>query len=137
MKFELCMLIPTVPKARPRATIAGHIFMPERYRAWTEEARRLLRLDWTQEPLEGPLELHITFWGPSRQRGDLEGLLGSWADAMSGYKDRPGIVFHDDAQIETLSGRFAPAEEWCATIEVRHAEPIEWPKKQRKRRAKA
>lgn len=132
--YSLQIALPTVPKARKVVSVYGHSLLPERYRLWMEEARRLLALQWPHGPLAGPLRVEIEFQGPSRPRGDLEGLAGAWADAMSGYKDiREPIVMLDDRQIERWSMSIAPGPRWATRIVVEQIPPIDWPADQAKR----
>jgi len=83
---------PPVPKARPYVT---------QYRTFTSRRTReyelAVRLCYQGDLLEGPVQVCVTFWMPDRKRVDLDNLVKSLLDGLSGQ------AFHDDAQVVHLS----------------------------------
>lgn len=53
------------------------------------------RYQYRGAPLEGPLELFIALWWPTKRNHDVDNVKGL-LDALT------GILWHDDGQIESL-----------------------------------
>ena len=56
--------------------------------------QRQINAQWSQDPLEGPIAVHIEMHGEGR--GDLDNLTGFVLDAAGPAKGRPGILWVDD-----------------------------------------
>lgn len=137
-RVRLLLPHPPLSKPRPRATIQGRIYMPERYRAWQEAVLLDAGQQFGGEPLHGPLMMMLTVKGPSRGRGDLEGYFGALADTLGGnrHANKSGLVFDDDDQIIDLAAVFLPAAEWCLDVTIEEMPPLAYPKPPRPRKAK-
>lgn len=136
-RVRLLLPHPPLSKPRPRATIQGRIYMPERYRAWQEAVLLDAGLQFAGEPLHGPLQMTLIVEGPSRGRGDLEGYFGALADTIGGnrHANAPGLVFDDDDQIIRLAASFTPAPDWCLDVTIDEMPPLTYPKPSRARKA--
>jgi len=75
----------------------GRVHLDPKARTWREEAQWALRLRWgRQEPLEGPVVIHILAVPPDHRRRDLDNLGKSVLDALN------GLVIGDDSQVRRL-----------------------------------
>lgn len=81
------------PKGRPRFSKSGHAYTPTATRQWEGYLRDLYALHF-REPLEGNLEVDLTFYTTSR--ADLDNLAKAVLDAGN------GIIFKDDIQVKKL-----------------------------------
>jgi Holliday junction resolvase RusA-like endonuclease len=86
--------MPLFSKARPRLTRSGHAYMPAAYREAQLEMQCQIRRQWQQDPLEGPLALHVEMHGEGR--GDADNLVGALLDAAGPSKGKPGMLWVDD-----------------------------------------
>lgn len=59
---------------------------------WQLEAKS----QWRKKPLDGDLELWVTFFYGTKRKRDLDNSNKLWQDALT------GIVYHDDSQIAYL-----------------------------------
>lgn len=101
-----------VPKGRSRSTRSGHHYTPAKTRAYEELVALRAKEAMREPPLEGPLQVSITFFMPipaswskgKRDRAhsglidhtvkpDLSNLAKSIEDGMN------GIVYQDDSQL--------------------------------------
>lgn len=119
---------PPLSKPRPRATIGGRVFMPDRYRAWQSAVALDARSQYRGEPIKGPIHISLIVAGPSRGRGDLEGIFGALADTLGGnrHANAPGIVFDDDDQIVSLEAMFTEAPDWLLSVAIHEVEAPDW-----------
>lgn len=107
--YHLEIRMPLFSKARPRLTRSGHAYMPSAYREAQLEMQRQIVEQWQNEPLEGPLAVHIEMHGEGR--GDLDNLAGAVLDAAGPSKGKPGILWVDD-RVTVIPYLFA---EWHKT----------------------
>jgi len=92
MDYQLELVMPLFSKARPRLGPRG-AFMPPAYKEKQRRMRVLIRDQWKQDPLEGPLRLEIECWGEGRV--DADNMIGALMDAANGilwYDDRVSII---------------------------------------------
>lgn len=85
-----------VPCGRPRMTVGGHAYMPERTRRYESLVRRLSKGVF-QVPMECDVDVSILFCLPDRRRRDLDNLAKGVMDGMN------GVAFRDDSQVCSLS----------------------------------
>jgi len=75
----------------------GRVHLDPKARTWREEAQWALRLRWgRQEPLEGPVQVHLVAVPPDRRKRDLDNVAKSVLDALN------GLVIGDDSQVRRL-----------------------------------
>ncbi len=98
-----------VPCGRPRSTLAGHVYMPERTRKFERLVRRMTAAVF-DAPLEGPVSLHLTFVLPDRRRRDIDNLAKSIMDGMN------GVAFVDDSQVVFHEAQKVVDKSCCCTI---------------------
>lgn len=92
MSYCLDIRMPLFSKARPRMGPRG-AFMPPEYKEKQRKMRILIREQWQQGPLEGPLRLEIDCWGEGRV--DADNMIGALMDAANGIlwiDDRVSII---------------------------------------------
>lgn len=75
-------------KARPRLS-KGHAYLPSKYRDWKESA--ILELRTQLAPTEPISRCEISIIIGGKQRGDLDNIFGSIADALV----QSGIILDD------------------------------------------
>lgn len=131
VSIRLLLAHPPMAKPRPRATLQGRVYMPDRYRAWQEAVLLDACRQYRGEALQGPIEMSLVVWGPRRGLGDLEGYFGALADTLGGHRraKRPGLCFDDDDQILSLHASMAPAREWLLDVGIRQIPAIDYPKR--------
>ena len=91
--YVLEVRMPLFSKARPRLTRSGHAYMPQTYKDAQAEMRRQLTKQWSEEPLSGPIALHLCVHGEAR--GDSDNIAGALMDAANGIlwtDDRVSII---------------------------------------------
>ena len=98
-----------VPCGRPRSTLAGHVYMPERTRQYERLVRRMTAAVFS-EPFEGPVSLNATFLLPDRRRRDIDNLTKSVLDGMN------GIAFVDDSQVFVQEAQKVVCPSGCCAI---------------------
>jgi Holliday junction resolvase RusA-like endonuclease len=111
--------MPLFSKARPRLGAHG-AYMATSYKQKQRKMRLLIREQWTQDPLEGPLRLDIDCYGEAR--ADVDNIAGALMDAATGilwFDDRCSIIpelnirWHKATKLDSL---------WKITItEIDHA----------------
>ena len=104
-----------VPCGRPRSTLQGHVYMPERTRKYERMVRRLASAVF-QAPYEGPVELRATFMLPDRRRRDLDNLVKSVMDGLN------GVAFLDDSQVVVNASMKFVDNNCCAVVCVKSLE---------------
>ena len=105
-----------IPKARPRFdTRSGHAYMPRNYSEWLTMASETVTYTLRKPMLDGPLllrcalapdgvEVEVLPCSPvayKGQRGDLDNMIGSVADAL-----QKGQAIRNDRDIVRLEGWF-------------------------------
>lgn len=116
-----------VPKARPRFNKETGAFLPQRYRAWKNQA--IARIHCQKPPDWQPMDscrITIVFVGKHNKNGDLDNLAGAVLDALVSAE-----VIIDDrlSVVRELSLRFEESKDE-ATTEI---EVIALPKKKTKK----
>lgn len=81
------------PKGRPRFSRSGHAYTPAATRQWEGYLREFYSL-YCKEPLEGDLEVSLSFYTTSR--ADLDNITKAFLDAGN------TIIFKDDSQVKKL-----------------------------------
>jgi Holliday junction resolvase RusA-like endonuclease len=102
-----------VPKARPRV-VNGHAYTPKR----TQSFERAVGLAYQGPLFEGSVALELDFNLPNRRRVDLDNLVKSTMDGLTGH------AYHDDGQVVKLVARkhVKPGDVgirgviWCADV---------------------
>ena len=84
-----------IPKARPRV-VNGVAYTPERTKEWEALARDQAAVQWSGDPLRGPLALTLHFYRRTRHIVDLDNLVKSVTDALQ------GVCYLNDWQIVRL-----------------------------------
>lgn len=92
--YTIAVKMPLHSKARPRMTRSGHAYMAQSYREAQAEMRRQIVDQWDQEPLQGPLAVHIEMHGEGR--GDADNLQGFVLDSAGPSKNQDGVLWVDD-----------------------------------------
>lgn len=92
--YTIVVEMPLHSKARPRLTRSGHAYMAQSYREAQAEMRRQVAAQWSGEPLDGPLAVHIEMHGEGR--GDADNLMGFVLDAVGPSKKDKGVLWIDD-----------------------------------------
>ena len=87
---------PPVPCGRPRLSLDGHAYMPDRTRKYERSVRHFAKAAFPS-PIEGPVRLTAVFYCHNRQRRDVDNLLKSIMDGIN------GIAFADDSQVVSQS----------------------------------
>ena len=54
------------------------------------------KTQWKEKPMEGDVELWVTFYFKTKRKRDLDNANKLWQDALA------GVVYHDDSQIAHL-----------------------------------
>ena len=80
-----------VPKARPRFSSRGHVYMPPKYAEWKESA--VIDLMNTRFIAIGKVSLEITFINAIRGNADCDNAAGSIMDALV----KSGVLCGDSA----------------------------------------
>jgi Holliday junction resolvase RusA-like endonuclease len=72
---------PIVPKARPRFSADGTVYMPENYRKWKAMAIARFRRQYDRQPID-EAEIEVLLHGKHHRSGDSDNVLGSILDAL-------------------------------------------------------
>lgn len=81
-----------VPCGRPRLSLDGHAYMPERTRRYERAVHSFARAAFAS-PFQGPVRLIAVFYCHNKQRRDVDNLLKSVMDGIN------GVAFEDDSQV--------------------------------------
>lgn len=92
--YVLDLKMPLHSKARPRMTRSGHTYMAQPYRDAQAMMQELVRKQWDQPPMPGPIGLYLKIYGEGR--GDSDNLAGFILDAAGPSKGVTGILWEDD-----------------------------------------
>ena len=90
--FELMVEGNPIPKGRPGCA-DGHAYTPKATRDYEKLVADAAALEWTREPMTGPLEIKLVFYRENLRRADFDNLTKAAVDALQ------GIVLIDDNQI--------------------------------------
>ena len=119
MVYTLCIPMPLFSKARPRLGTRG-AYMPHAYKQAQRRMRAIIRQQWDQDPLEGPIRLDLVCCGEARM--DCDNIIGGLMDSAN------GILWLDDRVtiIPEISVKWSKAKRvdsrWDVTItELEHA----------------
>jgi Holliday junction resolvase RusA-like endonuclease len=82
-----------VPKARPRRTNSGHVYMPQNYRDWMARQVANFRDAWgDRPPIESPVHVYLDLHGKHHRGSDADNLNGSVLDALQ----KAGVIKNDN-----------------------------------------
>lgn len=97
IEAQLDLELPTPPRlnSKYRLTKQGKLFVDPEHKRYVNDVRKILTAKRIR-PLAGELGLIIT-WYRHKKRGDIDGILKTLLDAMSGF------AYKDDSQIKELS----------------------------------
>jgi Holliday junction resolvase RusA-like endonuclease len=137
--MEYTIPIKLMPKKRP-SSHGRQVFMPREYQQWKQTVRDALAV-FAPVPTLTPVNIGVEVRGPSRNRGDVDNLLGGLMDAIQPPSARgdvraqrvlkqmltieermamaPGCLIGDDGQVkDILYFRWRKAKEYSVTIRL-------------------
>lgn len=119
--MELHLDITPVPKGRPRFTLKGRAYTPQRTKIYENELANLIA-EQNPKKLEGAIKLEIVFYIPKPRsvkrkyptvRPDLDNFLKAFKDAAN------GILWNDDSQVITVTASKQYATEGAIYVKTK------------------
>lgn len=80
-----------------RVSLHHHVYMTKKAKEWKNEVQHIVKEQYTDQPIDGPVALTIVFSFNDNKLLDLDNCLKLTADSLK------GIVFKDDHQIVSIS----------------------------------